>query len=110
MSRKIKFSISDKNRLTLLEDASRGDYIDLTDHLEVDVTPIENAIKEAKDQIYNKMLLDFKEKCENSNQLKMLQNEEKFKKEIDFETYKSKQLMEYVAYKNKIGKYEEEEE
>lgn len=35
---------------------------------------------------------------------------EKFKKEIDFETYKSKQLMEYVAYKNKIGKYEEEEE
>ena len=83
MSRKIKFSISDKNRLTLLEDASRGDYIDLTDHLEVDVTPIENAIKEAKDQIYNKMLLDFKEKCENSNQLKMLQNEEKFKKEID---------------------------
>ena len=48
MSRKIKFSISDKNRLTLLEDASRGDYIDLTDHLEVDVTPIENAIKETR--------------------------------------------------------------
>lgn len=83
MSRKIKFSISDKNRLTLLEDASRGDYIDLTDHLEVDVTPIENAIKEAKDQIYNKMLLDYKESCENSNQLKILKSEEKFKKEID---------------------------
>ena len=56
---------------------------------------------------YGKLELVILKHQKNANELikRFIKGYKKFKKEIDFETYKLKQLMKYVAYKIKIGEY-----
>lgn len=56
---------------------------------------------------YGKLQSIILKQQKNANELikRYIKGYKKFKKEIDFETYKLKQLMKYVAYKIKIGEY-----
>ena len=86
MAKKIQFRIIDKNKIEILEDASKGDFIDLTDHLEIDTTPIENAIKENREAIFNR-------------EIEKLQSEWKAKKDLEIKEKESK-LKELISKLN----------
>ncbi|MDE6241752.1 MAG: DUF2130 domain-containing protein [Anaeroplasmataceae bacterium] len=59
--KKIQVIVRDKNTLVLEEDATKGDYIDLTSISNVDFKQIENAVLAGKDAVYNKKLEEYKE-------------------------------------------------
>lgn len=56
---------------------------------------------------YGKLELVILKQQKNANELikRYIKGYKKFKKEIDFEMYKLKQLVKYVSYKIKIGEY-----
>lgn len=58
--KKLKVIVRDRNTLVLEEDALSGDYISLNELNEVDYSEIENVINEAKDNVYNKKLAEYK--------------------------------------------------
>lgn len=56
--KKLEVIVKDKTVLELLEDASKGDIIDLKDVVKVDVTYLEAIIEENKDKVYKAKLDD----------------------------------------------------
>ena len=93
--KEIKVLIKDKNTLVLLEDASSGDYINLSSLNTVDYSNIEEEIEKAKDAIYEKRL----------NILK-----EQLLKEKEIEIQKEKQLKTSEVEKLKILLQKEKED
>lgn len=69
--KKIKVSIQDENTLTLLEDAQRGDIIDLKSIHETDIdkTTINNLIKSIKTDEFNEQLDAAKRSIEKEKEL-----------------------------------------
>lgn len=57
--KKINVIVKDKNTLILEENASKGDYIDLSTLSSIDFSTIEEAINNGKDIHYNKKLEEF---------------------------------------------------
>lgn len=57
--KKINVIVKDKNTLILEENASKGDYIDLSSLSSIDFSTIEEAINNGKDIHYNKKLEEF---------------------------------------------------
>lgn len=57
--KKINVIVKDKNTLILEENASKGDYIDLSSLSSIDFATIEEAINNGKDIHYNKKLEEF---------------------------------------------------
>lgn len=56
MSKKVEAIISDKTIIVLAEDANKGDYIDLANLTNVDLSNLEKQVADAKDTIYQKKL------------------------------------------------------
>ncbi|MCE6090830.1 hypothetical protein J7894_02020 [Mycoplasmopsis agalactiae] len=56
----IKFIVKDKKTIELLEDAKKGDLIDLSSAETVDLSIINKAIDEAKDKLYNEKIATLK--------------------------------------------------
>lgn len=106
MGKKIEIKILDRNTIELLEDAKAGDYIDLTDTLKVDLTPIEEAIKLAKDEIYKKELNSEKEKLISSLSLKHSNNLHEKENEYNALKGKYEKLENEIEYKIKEAKLE----
>lgn len=75
--KKIEVFIKDKNTLVLNEDATKGDYIDLTDLATVDTTTIESLIEEAKDKSYKAKLNEFEKTLKAEAKLEKEQIESK---------------------------------
>ena len=75
--KKIEVFIKDKNTLVLNEDATKGDYIDLTDLATVDTTTIESLIEEAKDKSYKIKLNEFEKTLKAEAKLEKEQIESK---------------------------------
>lgn len=57
---KIEVKVLNKDKLELLQDASKGDIIDLNDLTTIDTSLIVDAIEKGKDAIYNKKLEEMK--------------------------------------------------
>ncbi len=98
--KKIEVIVKDRNTLVLNEDASKGDYIDLTSLTSIDSKQIEEAINAGKDEVYktklttyekklalefentkNKIISEYKEQLSNLNILKE-KSESEFKTKI----------------------------
>ncbi|MBY7704907.1 hypothetical protein JIY74_32595 [Vibrio harveyi] len=58
----IKFKIIDKNTIELLEDAKKGDIIDLSNGEQIDLSNIQQQIDDHKDQLYLEKLNKEKDK------------------------------------------------
>lgn len=69
--KKIEVIVKDRNTLVLNEDASKGDYIDLSDLSNVDFSQIEESIKKGQDKVYNDELTKFKQSLEASHNLSL---------------------------------------
>lgn len=78
MAKKIQFKLEyDEKRITLLEDAQKGDYLDLDD-LNFINNLIEQKIKEKENELKNNVINEFKNSAEYLNkqeQLQMVQNQ-----------------------------------
>lgn len=78
MAKKIQFKLEyDEKRITLLEDAQKGDYLDLDD-LNFINNLIEQKIKEKENELKNNVINEFKNSDEYLNkqeQLQMVQNQ-----------------------------------
>ena len=60
MSKKVEAIIKDKTTIVLTEDAQKGDYIDLGNLSNVDLTNLEQQLSNAKDTVYQKKLAEAK--------------------------------------------------
>lgn len=102
--KKIKVIVKDKNTLILDQDASKGDYIDLNEFMEVDASEIENKINAKKDVIYEKRMNDYKSiiKLENTKIIDDLNNEIKGLKEKQEVLLKEKENEIEKKYFNKV--------
>ena len=81
--KKIKVIVRDRNTLVLDEDASKGDYISLSELNEVDYGEIESAIEEGKDIVYNKKLLEYRRVLDLENNEKLAARKNEYEKTID---------------------------
>ena len=102
--KKIKVIVKDKNTLILDQDASKGDYIDLNEFMEVDASEIENKINAKKDVIYEKRMNDYKSiiKLENTKIIDDLNNEIKGLKEKQENLLKEKESEIEKKYSDKV--------
>lgn len=85
--KEIKVIVKDKNTLILAEDASKDDYIDLSNLTTIDSTSLEKIIDEGKDKIYNEKLIEASKvnKLNNQNEIANIKNEYEAKlKEYDY--------------------------
>lgn len=57
----IKFIVKDKKTIELLQDAKKGDQIDLSNAESVDLSFITKEIDEARDRLYNEKIKKEKE-------------------------------------------------
>lgn len=78
--KKIKVSIQDENTLVLLEDASKGDIVDLGSIHETDIdkTTITNVVNSIKRDKFNEELRKETERVERENELKLKLKEQEF--------------------------------
>ena len=74
---KAKIIVRDRETLELLEDAKKGDIIDLTELNYVDTTLLEKAINDRKDFIYSKKLEEVKKVLLSEYQSTLLSEKEK---------------------------------
>ena len=74
---KAKIIVRDRETLELLEDAKKGDIIDLTELNYVDTTLLEKAINDRKDLIYSKKLEEVKKVLLSEYQSTLLSEKEK---------------------------------
>lgn len=106
--KKVKVSIQDENTLVLLEDAQKGDTIDLKSIHETDIdrTSIDSIIRSIKTEEYNTQLESAKNSIEKENKLKIQLRE----KEVIDETKDAlvKKDQELAEMKSKIDKSEVE--
>ncbi|EOA07065.1 Hypothetical protein MYEA_5670 [Mycoplasma yeatsii 13926] len=77
----IKFKIIDKNTIELLEDAKKGDIIDLSNVEQIDLSNIQQQIEENKDQLYLEKLTKEKEKWQLESNIEF----EKYKNQLNKE-------------------------
>ena len=81
--KKIKVSIKDENTLIVLEDAQKGDIIDLTSlhDVDIDTSTIQNVVKSIKMDQFNAKLKEQTETIERENKIKLeaLEKENAFK-------------------------------
>lgn len=105
---KIKVQIKERTVLELLEDAKKGDVIDLNDIEQVDLSIITNMINMKKDEVYNKKIEDFKKilKLEYENKIEKL-NSEFTLKEVEYDNNYNKAEKEY---KDKIKELNQKNE
>ena len=77
--KKIEVIIKDKKTLELLEDASKGDIIDLEEINNIDYTNIQMIIEKGKDDVYNKRFDEYKNNLDKQkeNELKVLEENNK---------------------------------
>ena len=75
--KEIKVIVKDKNTLILAEDASKDDYIDLSNLTTIDSTSLEKIIDEGKDKIYNEKLIEASKvnKLNSQNEITNIKNE-----------------------------------
>lgn len=99
--KKVKVSIQDENTLLLLEDAQKGDIIDLKSIHETDIdkTSINGLIKSIKDEEFNKQIETAKQSIEENTKLEAKLNEKNIierakealsKKDVEIAELKSK--------------------
>ncbi|MCE6090916.1 DUF2130 domain-containing protein [Mycoplasmopsis agalactiae] len=93
----IKFIVKDKKTIELLEDAKKGDLIDLSSAETVDLSIINKAIDEAKDNLYNEKIATLK---------KLLFTEYKRKLTEEISAVKDKLFETINSQKDKITKLE----
>lgn len=93
----IKFIVKDKKTIELLEDAKKGDLIDLSSAETVDLSIINKAIDEAKDNLYNEKIATLK---------KLLFTEYKRKLTEEISAIKDRLFETINAQKDKITKLE----
>jgi len=83
----IKFAIIDKDTLELLEDANKGDKINLKEEVNIDTSYVEELIKNKKDLEYNKLLDKEKKELEDrlnkEHELSLIKKEDEVKKELE---------------------------
>ncbi|MDQ0567511.1 DUF2130 domain-containing protein [Mycoplasma yeatsii] len=77
----IKFKIIDKNTIELLEDAKKGDIIDLSNAEQIDLSNIQQQIDDHKDQLYLAKLTKEKEKWQLESNIEF----EKYKNQLNKE-------------------------
>ena len=98
--KKVKFIVKDKNTLELIEDASKGDVIDLREEMSLDTNKLEKTIEEgidhARDTIYQKRI-------ENERMVFFAKAEEEKLKSITMYESKIKALEERLAAQNQIN-------
>lgn len=67
--KKVKVIVKDKTILELVEDANKGDVIDLQELVEVDTSYIDSIIESGKDKVYQNKLADVKKALEAENKV-----------------------------------------
>lgn len=77
--KKINVIVKEKTILELLEDANKGDVIDLKELVQVDTSYIDSIIESGKDKVYQSKLLDVKNALLAENQIEI----NKLKSQID---------------------------
>lgn len=77
----IKFKIIDKNTIELLEDAKKGDIIDLSNGEQIDLSNIQQQIDDHKDQLYLEKLNKEKDKWQLESNIEF----EKYKNQLNKE-------------------------
>lgn len=93
--KKIKVQIKDKDTLELLEDASKGDFIDLKEISLLDTAFLEQQIQSGKDQVYQKKLETEKE---------YIQKEMKQEYEMQMRDLKDQMTQMKMNYQNELQK------
>ena len=81
--KKVKVIVRDRNTLVIEEDASKGDYIDLSELNEIDYKELENVIEEGKDYVYNKKLSEYKHTLDLENNQKIEESKKGLEKIIN---------------------------
>ncbi|MGI5092099.1 DUF2130 domain-containing protein [Treponema socranskii] len=106
--KQVKVIAESKNKLVLEENASKGDYIDLSDINSVDTSLVEKALERGTDKIYKEKLNTAKTEFELEHQKKVseLQSQiEKIKSEAESTLIKSRHELEN-SYIKKINELE----
>ena len=100
--KKIEVIIKDKKTLELLEDASKGDIIDLEEINNIDYTNIQMIIEKGKDDVYNKRFDEYKNNLDKQkeNELKVLEENNKKNLELKILEISSKYNEEIQKLKN----------
>lgn len=105
---KVKVSIIDPSTLRLEEDAKKGDLIDLHELQSVDATLILDAINKSKDETYNKLLKEEKERQEAKAHILLQDERAKFTEELNAkEQDKKRLLMQLDELKRSLAKERE---
>ena len=100
--KKIEVIIKDKKTLELLEDASKGDIIDLEEINNIDYTNIQMIIEKGKDDVYNKRFDEYKKNLDKQkeNEIKVLEENNKKNLELKILEISSKHNEEIQKLKN----------
>ncbi|MGI6676482.1 MAG: hypothetical protein ACOX5N_03235 [Bacilli bacterium] len=80
--KKLKVKILDQYTLSLKEDGKAGDIIDLKELMEIDITPILEAIEAGKDAIYNDKLNRTRESLKKDYEISIEKKEIEYMKKI----------------------------
>lgn len=104
----INCKIIDRYTLQLLEDAYKGDIIDLKKLQTIDDSYILDALNKGKDDVYNNKIKEYKIKEETNNEKIRLEYEKKLKEE--YEKTISTLNEEIINLKNKLENNEKEKE
>lgn len=103
--KKVKVTVKDNNTLVLDEDASVGDYIDLSELNKIDYGFIERIIGQGKDTVYNRKLEEYSHvlKLENDKLIEELKNEIKMIKKDNEYLLKEKENEINNKYRDQIN-------
>lgn len=114
--KKIEVIIKGKTVIELLEDAKKGDYVDLEDVLQVDTSIIERTIDEHRDHVYASRLAEvekkYREEIAKEVALKELEMTKKIQKEEDVSSdlrHKLEQATKEIENQKKIAAMEAQE-
>lgn len=112
MSRKVEAMIKDKTTIVLAEDASRGDYIDLANLTNVDLSNIEKQVSDAKEAIYQKKLNEAKKEWQEAlaKELKAQENELDAKHQLALQAMQQKLEAAELVAKTKLAEELKEQE
>lgn len=104
--KKVEVLVRDKNTIVLNEAADAGDYIDLTQISNLELSYIEHLIEVGKDEVYNKKMSEYQKSFEK------LQNEAKIALKMQFEKEELEKLnkkdLEISQLLNKVKTLENE--
>ncbi len=87
MSKSIHVIVRDKTTIVIQEDATKGDYIDLSEVSEFDMAYLEQLVEAGHDKVYNKKLAEYKENFNKEQasaiQLALMEASSKYEKQIN---------------------------